>query len=103
MRGAPPCPPQPGLAVVKAHIDTLLTSLKVPRIDVVIVNAGGDPMHLCAVKEAKMEGRVRYIGLQAIGGPMNAQLESIMLNEMVAQRPLRARGHHAPSGVGRRF
>lgn len=83
MRGAPPGPPQPGPAVVKAHIETLLTSVKVPRIDVVMVNAGGDPTHLDAVKEAKKEGRVRYIGLQAIGGPMNAQLESIMRTEPI--------------------
>ena len=83
MRGAPPGPPQPGPAVVKAHIETLLAKLKMPRIDVVMVNAGGDPTHLDAVKEAKEEGRVRYIGLQAIGGPMNAQLESIMRNEPI--------------------
>src|SRR5215218_10133931 len=83
MRGAPPGPPQPGPAVVKAHIETLLAKLKMPRIDVVMVNAGGDPTHLDAVKEAKKEGRVRYIGLQAIGGPMNAQLESIMRTEPI--------------------
>ena len=83
IRGAPPGPPQPGPAVVKAHIETLLASLKVPRIDVVMVNAGGDPTHLGVVQEAKKEGRVRYVGLQAIGGPMYAQLESIMRNEPI--------------------
>lgn len=83
MRGAPPGAPQPGPAVVTAHIETLLATLKVPRIDLLMVNAGGDPTQWDALKTAKREGRVRYIGLQALGGPMNTQLEAMMRKEPI--------------------
>src|SRR5436190_6807922 len=80
---APDGPPQPGAAVLTARIESVLASLKVPRIDMVMVNPAVDPAHLGVLKEAKKEGRVRYIGAQvglSAGTPL---LESIMRNEPI--------------------
>jgi len=83
LRGSPPGPPQPGPAAAKAQIETLLATLEGPGIDLGMVNATGDPAHLDVLKEAKQEGRVRYIGVQAIADPQYARLESIMRNEPI--------------------
>jgi aryl-alcohol dehydrogenase-like predicted oxidoreductase len=61
----------------------LLTTLKVPKIDLVMVNPQGDPTHVGALKEMKKEGRVRYIGVQTIADPGYAALESVMRNESI--------------------
>lgn len=86
-RGAPPGgpggPPPPGPAAAKAHIETLLARLEVPRIDLVMVAPQGDPTHLAVLKEEKNAGRVRYIGVQVIGDQVYPQLESVMRNEPI--------------------
>jgi len=55
----------------------------VPKIDLVMVPLQGDPPHLAVLKEAKKEGRVRYIGVQVIGDPRYARLESVMRCEPI--------------------
>jgi aryl-alcohol dehydrogenase-like predicted oxidoreductase len=82
-RGAPPGPPQPGPAAAKAHIETLLARLEVPRIDLVMVNPAGDPTHLAVLQEEKKAGRVRYIGVQVISDNLYPQLEAVMRNEPI--------------------
>jgi aryl-alcohol dehydrogenase-like predicted oxidoreductase len=81
-KGTPPGPPQPP-AATRAHIETSFATLKVPRIDLILVPALADPAHLTVLKELKQEGRVRYIGVQAISDHQYAQLESVMRNEPI--------------------
>ena len=76
-------PPQPGSAIVKAHIDTWLTRVKAPRMDLVMLPPQGDPTFLAALKEEKKAGRVRYIGVQVIGDNVYPQLESVMRSEPI--------------------
>src|SRR3954469_345404 len=74
--------PQPGAAVVNGHIDSLLTRIKVPRIDLVMLPVAADPTNLAALKEEKKARRVRYIGVQTISVSVQAaQLEALMRNE----------------------
>jgi aryl-alcohol dehydrogenase-like predicted oxidoreductase len=82
LRGSPPGPPQPA-AAAKAYIETLFAKFKVPKIDLLLVPAMADPALLDVLKEAKKEGRVRYIGVQAIADHQYAKLESIMRNEPI--------------------
>jgi aryl-alcohol dehydrogenase-like predicted oxidoreductase len=86
-RGAPPGgpggPPQPGPAAAKAHIETLLARLQVPRIDLVMVNPAADPTHLGVLQEEKQAGRVRYIGVQVISDNLYPQLEAVMRSEPI--------------------
>jgi aryl-alcohol dehydrogenase-like predicted oxidoreductase len=86
-RGAPPGgpggPPQPGPAAARAHIETLLARLQVPKLDLVMVNPAADPTHLGVLQEEKRAGRVRYIGVQVIGDNLYPQLEAVMRNEPI--------------------
>jgi aryl-alcohol dehydrogenase-like predicted oxidoreductase len=82
-RGAPPGPPQPGPASAKGHIETLLTRLSVPRLDLVMVNPAGDPSHFAVLQEEKKAGRVKYIGAQVISDNLYPQLEAAMRNEPI--------------------
>ena len=82
-RGAPPGPPQPGPASVRTHVDTLLARLKVPKLDLVMLNPAADPTHLGALMEEKKAGRVRYIGVQVISDNLYPQLEAVMRNEPI--------------------
>ena len=68
---------------VSGYIDSLLTRLKVPKIDLVMLPARDDLTLLTALKEEKKAGRVRYIGVQVIGDNFYPQLESIMRNEPI--------------------
>jgi len=81
-----PGPPssQPGAAVVKAQLDSMLAKLKVPRIDLAWVTVAGNPELLAALKEEKKAGRVRYIGVFTIvTKAQSAQLEALMRNEPI--------------------
>ncbi|HEX9983369.1 MAG TPA: aldo/keto reductase [Thermoanaerobaculia bacterium] len=82
LRGSPPGPPQPATAA-KAYIETLFAKFKVPKIDLLLVPAMADPALLAVLKEAKKEGRVRYIGVQAISDPQYTKLEAIMREEPI--------------------
>ncbi len=86
-RGSPPGgpggPPQPGPAAARAHIEMLLARLKVPRIDLAMVNHQADATHIGALNEMKKEGRIRYIGVQTIADPGYTALESAMRNEPI--------------------
>jgi aryl-alcohol dehydrogenase-like predicted oxidoreductase len=86
-RGAPPGgpggPPQPGPAAARAHIETLLARLKVPRLDLVMVNPAADPTHLAVLQDEKKAGRVRYVGVQVISDNLYPQLEAVMRNEPI--------------------
>ena len=80
---APGGPPQPGAAVLKARIESVLAMLEVPTIDLIMVNPAVDPAHLGVLEEEKKAGRLRYIGVQvglSAGTPL---LESIMRNEPI--------------------
>ena len=82
-RGTPPDGAQSGLATVKAHVDTLLARLRVPRIDLVMLPPQADPTWLNALKEEKKAGRVRYIGVQVIADARFPALESVMRSEPI--------------------
>ena len=82
-RGAPPGPPQPGPASARAHIETLLARLEVPRLDLVMVNPAADPTHLGVLLDEKKAGRVRYVGVQVISDNLYPQLEAVMRDEPI--------------------
>lgn len=83
-------PPKPDAAAVKAAMEEKFATLKVSKIDLVMVLAHVDiPTHLAVLNEMKKEGRVRYIGVTDLLPPPNvkpppgvpdvfARLESIM-------------------------
>ncbi len=74
----------PEAGLVKPHIDSLLTSMKLSKIDLVMLPVAADPANLAVLKEEKKAGRVRYIGVQTIvAKSQSAQLESIMRNEPI--------------------
>jgi aryl-alcohol dehydrogenase-like predicted oxidoreductase len=79
----PPGPAGPGAATVKPRVDSLLASVKAPRIDLAMLPPQLDASHLAALKEEKQAGRVRYIGVQVIGDPVYPQLEAVMRNEPI--------------------
>jgi aryl-alcohol dehydrogenase-like predicted oxidoreductase len=81
-----PGPPsqQPGAAIVKAQLDSVLAKLNRSAIDLAWVTAAGKPELLAAVKEEKKAGRVRYIGVFTIvTKAQSAQLEALMRNEPI--------------------
>ena len=68
--------------LVKPYIDSLLTRLKIPRIDLVMLPVVADAATFAALKEEKKAGRVRYIGTQTIVAKSQAaQIEALMRNE----------------------
>lgn len=75
--------PQPGAAFVQSYLETLLTRLEMPRIDLVMLPPQTDPSHLAALKEEKKAGRVRYIGVQVITDVRFPDLESVMRKEPI--------------------
>jgi aryl-alcohol dehydrogenase-like predicted oxidoreductase len=84
--------PPPDAAVVRAHLEAVFARLKVPRIDLMIIPASNPsfvistlPTVLGVVREAKQDGRIRYIGVSELPTPNNpyATLESIMRNEPI--------------------
>ena len=71
-------------ALVKPHIESLLTRLKVSKVDLVMLPVVADPATFAALKEEKTAGRVRYIAVQTIVVKSQAaQLEAIMRNEPI--------------------
>jgi aryl-alcohol dehydrogenase-like predicted oxidoreductase len=76
-------PQQASAASVNTYIDSLLSRIKVPSIDLVMLPARDDRTLLSALKEEKKAGRVRYIGAQVIADNFYPQLESIMRNEPI--------------------
>ena len=73
----------PTADLVKPHIESLLTRLKVPKIDLVMLPARDDMSWLAPLKEEKKAGRVRYIGVQVITDQLFPQVEAIMRNEPI--------------------
>src|ERR1051325_8053372 len=73
----------PSADLVKPHIQSLLTRLKVPKIDLVMLPARDDVSWLAPLKEEKKAGRVRYIGVQVITDTLFPQVEAIMRNEPI--------------------
>jgi aryl-alcohol dehydrogenase-like predicted oxidoreductase len=83
VRGSPPgVAPQASAAFVNGHVDSLLTRLKVPKLDLVQLPVVADPANFAALKDQKKAGRVRYMGVQTIVVKNQAaQLEALMRNE----------------------
>ena len=79
-------------AAVRAAVEEKLATFKVPRIDLVMVGAGGDvSTNVAVLREMKKEGRVRYIGVHTLAFPPSpdstrspfGDLESIMRDEPI--------------------
>ena len=77
-------------AVVRARFEEKLATLKVSKVDLVMVSTLVDtPGHLAVLREMKKEGRVRYIGVHHLAWPRTsatppfAELEDIMRNEQI--------------------
>src|SRR5262245_8124090 len=73
----------PTAALVRPHVESLLTRLKVTKIDLVMLPARDDVSWLAPLKEEKKAGRVRYIGVQVITDTLFPQVEAIMRNEPI--------------------
>ena len=90
----PPTPqsaPPPDAATVKAHLEAVFARLKVPRIDLMMIPASNPwlvtalPTILGVLRQAKQDGRIRYIGVSELPLPDSPYrtLESIMRNEPI--------------------
>ena len=76
--------PKTDSAALRAAMDEKFTTLKVNKIDLVMVGSGADmPTYLGVLRELKKEGRVRYIGVHHLtaGQAPLGPLESVMRNE----------------------
>ena len=85
MRGAPHGPPAPQFdpAAAKARVETLSTSLEVPKVHLAMVNPASGLPNLAVLKEEKKAGRIRYIGAQVISDNLYPQLEAVMRDEPI--------------------
>ena len=74
-------------AAVRAALEEQIASLKLPRIDLVMVSTSFNaPTHLEVLKEMKKAGRVRHIGVRHLAFPSATpfgDLESIMRNDQI--------------------
>jgi aryl-alcohol dehydrogenase-like predicted oxidoreductase len=78
-----PVGPMPSPDAVKAHIETSIARLQVPRLDMVDLPPAFDSRYWAVVKEAKKEGRIRYLSA-GIGASSNiSQLESLVAREPI--------------------
>jgi aryl-alcohol dehydrogenase-like predicted oxidoreductase len=73
----------PDAALVKPHIESLLTKLKRSKIDLVMLPAAAPRETLAALKAEKQAGRVRYIGVQVIADELFPKVEEAMRNEPI--------------------
>lgn len=81
-RAVPAGSPPTGGPYVSARVDSLLTQLRLPKLDLALLPVNFAAAHLPALKEEKRAGRVRYIGLQTISVQFQAaELEAVMRNE----------------------
>lgn len=83
LRALPSGPPTPGADTPRAKVDALLTTFKVPKVDLLQLPVQADPAQLPVLKEMKKQGRIRYIGMTTIVDQGYPQLESIMRNEPI--------------------
>ena len=85
LRGIPggggPSAPPPTPAAEKAHLESLFASLKVSKIDLVVGFPDTNPTYWNLLKEAKKEGRIRYLGTMATSFGDASRYESVMRNE----------------------
>jgi aryl-alcohol dehydrogenase-like predicted oxidoreductase len=83
--------PLPDAAAMTAQLEAVFARLAVPRIDLVMTSASNPrsasalPTILGVLREAKQDGRIRYIGVSELPIPGNpyATLMSIMRNEPI--------------------
>ena len=83
--------PLPDGATMKAQLDAVFARVKVPRIDLMMTSvsnprsASALPTTLGVMRQAKAEGRIRYIGVSELPVPNNpyATLISLMRNEPI--------------------
>ena len=83
LRALPAGPPQPGPATPRAKVEALLSTFKVPRVDLLQLPVQADAAQWPVLHELKKEGRIRYIGATVIVKQLYPQLESIMRNEPI--------------------
>ena len=68
---------------VKAHVETWLERLKVPRLDSVMIHPHAEPEHYAELKEMKKRGLVRYIGVKVINPGRYPELEAAMRKQPI--------------------
>jgi aryl-alcohol dehydrogenase-like predicted oxidoreductase len=83
LRSLPPGPPQPGAAAAKAQVEALFERFKVSKLDLVQLPAQAEPEQFGVLREAKKDGRIRYIGATTIVDQLYPRMEEIMRNEPI--------------------
>jgi aryl-alcohol dehydrogenase-like predicted oxidoreductase len=81
--GGAPQPKEPDPAIARAQIESLLARFKVSRLDLVHLPVRADPKYWGVLKEAKKEGRIRYIGASGASFAPYAEFEAVMRNEPI--------------------
>ena len=81
--GGAPQPKEPDPAIEEAQLESLLARFKVTRLDLVHLPLTADPGYWGVLKEAKKEGRIRYIGASGPSFAPFPQFEAIMRNEPI--------------------
>jgi diketogulonate reductase-like aldo/keto reductase len=67
--------------MAKAQVESLLARFRVSTLDLVQLPPAADPQYWAAMKEAKKEGRVRYLGAAVTSFGPYPLFESVMRNE----------------------
>ena len=70
-------------AMATARVESLLAKFKVSKLDLVQVPPAADPKYWAAMKDAKKEGRIRYLGAAITSFGPYPVFESIMRNEPI--------------------
>ena len=83
LRALPSGPPTPGADTPRAKVEALLSTFKVPKVDLLQLPVQADPAQLPVLMELKKQGRIRYIGVTTIVDQGYPQLESIMRSEPI--------------------
>ncbi|MES2523030.1 MAG: aldo/keto reductase [Gemmatimonadota bacterium] len=76
-RGAPP----PTAEQRKAHLESMFTSFKTPKIEMVVGFPDTDPEYWSLLTQAKKEGRIKYLGTMVTSFGDPSRFEALMRNE----------------------
>ena len=82
-------PPQADAAALKAALEEKFATLKVSKVDLVMISSAADAKQLAVLRDLKKDGRIRYIGVHHLAFPANSSmppfgnLEALMRSDSI--------------------
>jgi len=82
-------PPQADAAALKAALEEKFATLKVSKVDLVMISSSADATQLAVLRDLKKDGRIRYIGVHHLAFPANSSmppfgnLEALMRSDSI--------------------